>query len=152
MRQTGVIRKDRKAVSPVIATILMVAITVVLAAVLYVMVSGLSIGPGAAPDAIGVSVGQSPAGLDWVLTLVNVPAAMANSTVSLAISDPSGMTLLAATTLDDLSGVDETYSPITTGTALAGGDRILLSVSVYPAGSIYQLWDAGGILAAGTLG
>jgi len=36
-----VIRKDEAAVSPVIATILMVAITVVLAAVLYVMVSGL---------------------------------------------------------------------------------------------------------------
>src|SRR5947207_11478653 len=36
-----IIRKDEAAVSPVIATILMVAITVVLAAVLYVMVSGL---------------------------------------------------------------------------------------------------------------
>ncbi len=35
------IRRNEKAVSPVIATILMVAITVVLAAVLYVMVSGL---------------------------------------------------------------------------------------------------------------
>lgn len=34
--------RDRKGVSPVIATILMVAITVVLAAVLYVMVMGLS--------------------------------------------------------------------------------------------------------------
>src|SRR5947207_14561770 len=37
----SVISKDEAAVSPVIATILMVAITVVLAAVLYVMVSGL---------------------------------------------------------------------------------------------------------------
>src|SRR5438445_3608655 len=37
----SIIRKDEAAVSPVIATILMVAITVVLAAVLYVMVSGL---------------------------------------------------------------------------------------------------------------
>ena len=37
----NVIREDEAAVSPVIATILMVAITVVLAAVLYVMVSGL---------------------------------------------------------------------------------------------------------------
>ena len=35
------IKNDEAAVSPVIATILMVAITVVLAAVLYVMVSGL---------------------------------------------------------------------------------------------------------------
>ncbi|MCK5038821.1 MAG: type IV pilin, partial [Thermoplasmata archaeon] len=35
------IRKDSEGVSPVIATILMVAITVVLAAVLYVMVIGI---------------------------------------------------------------------------------------------------------------
>src|SRR6266545_3454704 len=41
----SIIRKDEAAVSPVIATILMVAITVVLAAVLYVMVSGLPVGP-----------------------------------------------------------------------------------------------------------
>jgi len=40
MKRTWIIRKDSEAVSPVIATILMVAITVVLAAVLYVMVLG----------------------------------------------------------------------------------------------------------------
>jgi flagellin-like protein len=40
MKKMWKFRKDSKAVSPVIATILMVAITVVLAAVLYVMVSG----------------------------------------------------------------------------------------------------------------
>src|SRR5574337_1138769 len=37
----AIIREDEQAVSPVSATILMVAITVVLAAVRYVMVSGL---------------------------------------------------------------------------------------------------------------
>jgi len=41
MQKRMPVRKDREGVSPVIATILMVAITVVLAAVLYVMVSGL---------------------------------------------------------------------------------------------------------------
>jgi len=40
MKKIWTMRKDGKAVSPVIATILMVAITVVLAAVLYVMVMG----------------------------------------------------------------------------------------------------------------
>ena len=44
MKKSWIIRKDEKAVSPVIATILMVAITVVLAAVLYVMVTGLLTG------------------------------------------------------------------------------------------------------------
>ena len=41
--------KDRKGVSPVIATILMVAITVVLAAVLYVMVMGFGGDSGSIP-------------------------------------------------------------------------------------------------------
>jgi len=41
MKKSWKIRKDLEGVSPVIATILMVAITVVLAAVLYVMVSML---------------------------------------------------------------------------------------------------------------
>jgi flagellin-like protein len=46
MKRCKFIRKDEDAVSPVIATILMVAITVVLAAVLYIMVIGLTPGGG----------------------------------------------------------------------------------------------------------
>jgi flagellin-like protein len=42
MKRKAFIRKDEDGVSPVIATILMVAITVVLAAVLYIMVIGLA--------------------------------------------------------------------------------------------------------------
>ncbi|MDG6934889.1 MAG: type IV pilin, partial [Nitrososphaerota archaeon] len=44
-------RMKDSGVSPVIATILMVAITVVLAAVLYVMVSGFTHSPGTANSA-----------------------------------------------------------------------------------------------------
>lgn len=47
MKHMWAVRKDREGVSPVIATILMVAITVVLAAVLYVMVLGFGGGGGA---------------------------------------------------------------------------------------------------------
>jgi flagellin-like protein len=46
MKAVRKLSDDREAVSPVIAVILMVAITVVLAAVLYVMVGGLISGPG----------------------------------------------------------------------------------------------------------
>ncbi|MEM3493011.1 MAG: archaellin/type IV pilin N-terminal domain-containing protein [Thermoplasmata archaeon] len=46
--------KNKKGVSPVIATILMVAITVVLAAVLYVMVMGMMTGPGTVNEPLGV--------------------------------------------------------------------------------------------------
>ncbi|MEE9174149.1 MAG: archaellin/type IV pilin N-terminal domain-containing protein, partial [Thermoplasmata archaeon] len=148
----GAIRKDRKAVSPVIATILMVAITVVLAAVLYVMVSGLVSGPGATPDAIGVSVSQSNSGENWVLLFADVPAGKANQTVSLIISNPDGTTKLPAATLESIfGGALASYAPVTSGPTLSAGDKILLDVSEYPAGSTYQLIDANGVLAQGTL-
>ena len=52
-------RKARKrAVSPIIATILLVAITVVLAAVLYVLISGLTHGPSSAPLGTNFSWGS----------------------------------------------------------------------------------------------
>src|SRR3989442_81026 len=60
MKNLRLIREDESAVSPVIATILMVAITVVLAAVLYVMVTGLLTGPGASKPQVTVA---SPTGI-----------------------------------------------------------------------------------------
>jgi flagellin-like protein len=52
-------RKARKrAVSPIIATILLVAITVVLAAVLYVLISGLTHGPGSTPIGSAFTTGH----------------------------------------------------------------------------------------------
>jgi len=51
MKKIWAVRKDAEAVSPVIATILMVAITVVLAAVLYVMVLGFGGGGQSTPQA-----------------------------------------------------------------------------------------------------
>ena len=55
-------RKKDSGVSPVIATILMVAITVVLAAVLYVMVSGFTHSPGTANSA-GLTSSQNTTGI-----------------------------------------------------------------------------------------
>jgi archaeal type IV pilus assembly protein PilA len=56
-------RKARKrAVSPIIATILLVAITVVLAAVLYVLISGLTHGPGNTPIGSAFQAGAATAG------------------------------------------------------------------------------------------
>ncbi len=56
-------RKARKrAVSPIIATILLVAITVVLAAVLYVLISGLTHGPGSTPIGSAFAAGNAHSG------------------------------------------------------------------------------------------
>jgi flagellin-like protein len=48
-------------VSPIIATILLVAITVVLAAVLYVLISGLTHGPGSTPIGSAFAAGHPTA-------------------------------------------------------------------------------------------
>src|SRR5881409_3219027 len=69
----SIIRKDETAVSPVIATILMVAITVVLAAVLYVMVSGLLTPTGQGPRVMGVNIGRSGDGTNWTLLITTTP-------------------------------------------------------------------------------
>jgi flagellin-like protein len=56
-------RKARKrAVSPIIATILLVAITVVLAAVLYVLITGLTHGPGSTPIGSAFAAGNPRSG------------------------------------------------------------------------------------------
>ena len=53
-------RKARKrGVSPIIATILLVAITVVLAAVLYVLISGLTHGTGSTPLGSAIGFGSA---------------------------------------------------------------------------------------------
>jgi flagellin-like protein len=51
-------KAQKRAVSPIIATILLVAITVVLAAVLYVLISGLTHGPGSTPIGSAFTAGN----------------------------------------------------------------------------------------------
>ena len=65
MKKVWAIRKDANAVSPVIATILMVAITVVLAAVLYVMVLGFGTGGGSTPS---LQITKSTTTAGWTFT------------------------------------------------------------------------------------
>ncbi|MFQ6013741.1 MAG: archaellin/type IV pilin N-terminal domain-containing protein [Thermoplasmata archaeon] len=151
MRTIGAIRRDRKAVSPVIATILMVAITVVLAAVLYVMVSGLVSGPGSTPTAIGVTVSQTADGSNWQLVFADVPAGKAPATVSLVVFAANGTVLLTKTALTALSGTSSYVQIDTSATSLQAGDKVLLATATYAAGSTYQLVDSNGILASGTL-
>ncbi|HKV89588.1 MAG TPA: archaellin/type IV pilin N-terminal domain-containing protein [Thermoplasmata archaeon] len=57
-------KKGRRGVSPIIATILLVAITVVLAAVLYILISGLTKGPGNTPLGTALAMGTPSAGVN----------------------------------------------------------------------------------------
>ncbi|MFQ5837172.1 MAG: type IV pilin [Thermoplasmata archaeon] len=151
MRKPWAIRKDQAAVSPVIATILMVAITVVLAAVLYVMVSGLVSGPGSTPEVILVSVRKTTDGTNWELTFQDVPTGKSLSSVYLIVFYGNGTVALTKTALSSLSGNAQFVQIDTSATSIQAGDRLLLSVTTYAAGSTFQLVDDNGVLATGTL-
>ncbi len=72
MRRYQIARKDREGVSPVIATILMVAITVVLAAVLMVMVMGMTAEP---EPVVRIDMVEQYSG-EWVVRLTYVSVTM----------------------------------------------------------------------------
>jgi flagellin-like protein len=84
-------RACRKGVSDIIATILLVAITVVLAAVLYVLISGLTGSTAAAPMSLAPSVtGTGGGGHDWYVNVgLNPSASVATSAFALRVTTSS---------------------------------------------------------------
>ena len=112
-------RKNKKrAVSPIIATILLVAITVVLAAVLYILISGLTTGPGnkplgtafnvGTPQNIGVATGGTAqtgctAGDNcYTMAIAEASGGISASDLQVQIKTPTG-TYVAVTTISVLS-------------------------------------------------
>jgi len=79
MKKMWKMRKDKSAVSPVIATILMVAITVVLAAVLYVMVMGFGGGSSSTPTASLNDIKNSDNGTTASIYTVSVVSISSNN-------------------------------------------------------------------------
>src|SRR2546422_2923295 len=149
----SIIRKDEAAVSPVIATILMVAITVVLAAVLYVMVSGLITGPGGTPQAMGVGVQPSSDGSNWIRSDVHTPALQSRPPLALPIFHGNSSANLTATAFASLGAANGcSLSKVsTTATAIQVGDRVLCKTTWYVSGSQYQISDGTTLLATGKL-
>jgi archaeal type IV pilus assembly protein PilA len=137
------LRKDEQAVSPVIATILMVAITVVLAAVLYVMVSGLISGPGGTPTAWGVNIGKSGDQTNWTLTFTSIPTSTATSSAFITIRNAAGAPVSGATNVP-FSTITATgyhamyFSPNNAG-VVSTGDVLRLSAVSYPTGYQVQI-------------
>jgi flagellin-like protein len=80
-------RKNDKAVSPVIATILMVAITVVLAGVLVVYLQTLPQGGGGAENPVGLSVIKNTSG-NWLISVSSGGGQSLND-VTLSVTDPN---------------------------------------------------------------
>ncbi len=146
-----IVRND-EAVSPVIATILMVAITVVLAAVLYVMVSGLITSPQTAQQ-VGAAVTRSGDGTNWIITLTSVPSGLAQTTTFLTLTTASGgSTSINAVPFGSLktttSGVTYYNS---SASSVSANDRFTISVTTYPSGTGFSLTITGSTLATGKL-
>jgi len=137
MKKIWKIRKDSEAVSPVIATILMVAITVVLAAVLYVMVMGFG----------GTSSNPPIAGF-------NAPTKIGTHTYKISVADIDKTTLWSDCKLSIVNGTTAKVSgalapgPITT-TPVEAGVTIVdlggLADTTIGTGDYIQIVTASGI-------
>ncbi len=98
--------KNRSGVSPVIATILMVAITVVLAAVLYVMVMGFG---GNTPNAPAASITKNSSG-NFVVSInpatdLNKMKMIVNGTGAADMSSAAGRTVTVGATGHEITVV-----------------------------------------------
>ena len=84
-----ILYKKEKGVSPVIATILMVAITVVLASAVYLMVSGYIGSAPSKPVALGVSPSTNATATEFLITSGNI-SVNSGSPLIITITPPSG--------------------------------------------------------------
>ena len=154
MRKSWIIRKDEKAVSPVIATILMVAITVVLAAVLYVMVTGLiGGGGGTAAPALTFTTDTPSAGVWTAEVAVSRAVGLSSYKISL-INMTSGAIIIPETALTNTfsqtaAGVTLAFQDIASPSSqqLNGGDKFRLSGIVSPHRyTLNIVWTASGAI------
>ncbi len=156
-------RAKDSAVSPVIATILMVAITVVLAAVLYVMVSGFTHSPGTANSA-GLNEAQLTT-YNWTVSVSSVSASnIPISNLKLVISGIAGATTsysFANSTWDSSTpqgSITISFSHAgNSATYLSAGDVFTItgwqssSSSINLAGATVTLYNGGSTLGSVTL-
>jgi archaeal type IV pilus assembly protein PilA len=152
-------RKARKrAVSPIIATILLVAITVVLAAVLYVLISGLTHGPGSTPIGSAFTAGnpvasQCSAGStyaangclagNYIYTLTIESSTVSFGSVLFEVKTSSGA---VATTGTKAGG----FSVMTIGGAVAAQSTAVAAGGGLAMGSTFATYSATGGLCGGS--
>jgi len=154
MKKYWAIRKDSEAVSPVIATILMVAITVVLAAVLYVMVLGFGGSSGQTPTA---TYQDTPATGGRKVTVLDIQASNPVTWDAVTVQLTDGTNFASWTPLkedlNDGAGDSMNYSSDTCGSLtiwctvvdLAGdgyvsGSDYMVFTAVFPSGTEFSAW------------
>ncbi len=149
----GVIRKDEAAVSPVIATILMVAITVVLAAVLYVMVSGLITPVGGNKPLVTFSSVTKVNQVTWTFSVASAQPSVSQSNykVNFGIGTNTGtvanMGASNANVTITVAGATVKWTDLGGTGTVKGGDIITIAFPSAPATStaltFYLLYSDG---------
>ena len=122
-------KKSKRGVSPIIATILLVAITVVLAAVLYILISGLTKGPGNTPIGTALALGQIKEAQKGTNNWYNVSIASAGGGLTLSNmvfqvqGSGGGVVTLASPTVTvvGLAGTTIATFTMSSGTWASGG-------------------------------
>lgn len=128
-------RKEDDSVSPVIATILLVAITVVLAAVLYATISSMGINTTTAPPVVGTS--RSTTATDWVFTVTAISGGrtILQSDVYVQLKNSTGFVITTEPLLNASGTHGFKYVPGNSDAFLEVGDVFLLSKD-YTVGTI----------------
>lgn len=132
-------KKNEKAVSPVIGTILMVAITVVLAAVLYVMVSGIGPGSTSNPPTAQLQAGTwggnaTTASYSVIVISVKDTGGIDPSTLKYIVAKSDNTPCYAGAALQNLTlcatfTVNVRYQDTTTPGAISASDSIQVTVT-----------------------
>ena len=155
-----ILYKKEKGVSPVIATILMVAITVVLASAVYLMVSGYIGSSPSKPVAISVVVTNTPTGTEFTissgsLTISTVtPLIITVSPLSPGSTGPAGpytatISSTSNPSFPSSSGLSITiYNPGSSTSTISAGTIITISYisGPLPTGSIVTFTYNGNVI------
>jgi len=123
----------------------------VLAAVLYVMVSGLLTPTGQGPRVMGVNIGRSGDGTNWTLLITTTPTGLTTSAVKLTITTGGGAnTVVNNIAFSSLTSVNWNTNKAqfigSGGSTVIVGDRVVVSTTSYPPGYQVLIADSQGIL------
>ena len=148
--------KGKRGVSPIIATILLVAITVVLAAVLYILVSGYIGGTGSKPLTFSPS-GSTPStatgstGTSYYDTLaVSASTGLTTADFGLKVSGVTGGVITGAASVPTTCTDGSTFTEVADNVTSAAGDCAAVSshnawyaVLVSSSGSVVATYSGG---------
>ncbi len=141
-------RKKEEGVSPVIATILMVAITVVLAATLYLMVGNMNTG-GTSNAHVGLSAVISKDGTNATVTVSSITGGTVPlNSIGVKVIKTDGSIATVTVTLHKANGTKTTFGSGATGT-LAGA--MYFTFRYDSSYSTFQLYNNKGVLGEADL-